>query len=898
MNAHAGNPVLDAALAYAARGWRVFPCDPNPQKPHAKRPLVGIDRDDAGRPIDGSGWPRKASSDPEQIRAWWRRWPRALIGMAPGWADAFVVDLDPKGEAVETVEARLAAAIGAPLPTGPRTRTQSGGLHLWFRRPDRGLVGNTTPGLANIDIRCDLGYVIVPPSVMGNGNAYAWIGTPYDGEAPEVPTALMALIDARERHEVPAPSDLRAAPVVVPRAAPPPLPREAGDEARRRYARASLDRIKADVASTGAKRGTALYAGACAAGRFVAHGALSEREAIAALVDAAEINGVAKVDGLASIERDIRRGLDEGRATAAEIKPWLDEVAAKAEERARRRRRDLLHDPGRDRGSDKTSVPELELRDAGRPAASASPPSSDLPARSGDSREGRSDGGRAGREAAMPPDLVCARLPMTDLGNAERFLLRHGDDFLFVREWGWLAWDGRRWAREGAEDAIERAIQATIRCIGDEAAAVAGHADNPVVRVRRGGPVPLAEALADWGLTAQGAGHVTCLKGLIQASLARRVAEFDADPWAINVRNGTLHVARRGPDEPYVELRPHDRCALITKLAPVDYDPAATSPRFDRFLDEVQPPDDAGRRGVQRLLDQWGGLSLVGDASVQRLVFLYGKGRNGKSVWMDTVAHIAGDYAETIPIETFIDYGRARNAGAPTPELAILAGVRCLRTSEPERGVKLAESLIKLATGGEPMKVRELNKGYFTLRVQFKLTMQGNYRPKIDGVDEGIWGRLVLIPWSVYLPPARRDPSLATKLTAEASGILNRLLAGLCDVLNNGLLLPEIVEQATAEYRADSDPLGRFLAVCTRPALGKRVQSTDLHGLYIAWARVNGGPAWSLSGLGRALRDRGIPDRKSSVVYWLDLELIRSPHDFAQAATPDDRQWDDGGTGS
>ncbi|UJX47167.1 bifunctional DNA primase/polymerase [Xanthobacter sp. YC-JY1] len=97
-------PVLsyEAALAYAALGWRVFPCDPHPDKSRSKRPLVVADKGTDGWSIAGTGWPWKATSDEAQIRAWWNCWPNALIGMNPGWAGGYVVDLDPKGEPVET----------------------------------------------------------------------------------------------------------------------------------------------------------------------------------------------------------------------------------------------------------------------------------------------------------------------------------------------------------------------------------------------------------------------------------------------------------------------------------------------------------------------------------------------------------------------------------------------------------------------------------------------------------------------------------------------------------------------------------------------------------------------------------------------------------------------------
>lgn len=526
--------------------------------------------------------------------------------------------------------------------------------------------------------------------------------------------------------------------------------------------------------------------------------------------------------------------------------------------------------------------PEAERLDPFGDAATTVPPtptSGELPPRD-TPREGSGDG-------RLPPsggaggglDLACARFAMTDLGNAKRFLARFGDEFLFVREWGWLVWDGSRWRREGAEDRLEGAIKATVEAIRSEVEALKHSRENVALREKKGAVVTSADDLLDWAETSQAAGHINCLKGLIQSDLARAPSDFDRDPYRINVLNGVLVIARHDTD-PYVQLRPHDRADLITKMAPVMYDPKATCPRFDTFMDEVQPPRADGSRPTQRLLDQWGGLSLTGDASEQKLLFFFGRGRNGKSVWSDTVASIAGDYAETVPIETFVDQGRGRNAGAPTPELAMLSGVRMLRTSEPEKGAKLAEALIKLATGGEPMKVRELNKGYFTLRVQFKMTIQGNYRPKIDGTDEGIWGRVFLLSWPVFIPPERRDKRLIEKLKGEWSGILNRLLAGLCDWMDNGLYVPEEVLEATEAYRNDNDPLGRFLGVATKPSIGKRVQSTELYRVYAAWAKANGEAEWTPTGLGNALRDRGIPSRKSSVVYWLDLELVKSVLDF------------------
>jgi hypothetical protein len=97
-------------------------------------------------------------------------------------------------------------------------------------------------------------------------------------------------------------------------------------------------------------------------------------------------------------------------------------------------------------------------------------------------------------------DLQCARLPMTDLGNAQRFILRHGADCLFVAEWGWLAWDGRRWNRHQAEPMVALKVQKTVHAIKDEAAAIVAAGEDHALKSTRSGDVMYSDALRSWAL--------------------------------------------------------------------------------------------------------------------------------------------------------------------------------------------------------------------------------------------------------------------------------------------------------------------------------------------------------------------------------------------------------------
>jgi putative DNA primase/helicase len=533
--------------------------------------------------------------------------------------------------------------------------------------------------------------------------------------------------------------------------------------------------------------------------------------------------------------------------------------------------------------------------DAAPPAAAPSSAAvNPQPSQMGGSGETRGRDGRkgAGRDATArrnrggqkPPDDAPAQaaldrrlayFPLTDLGNAERFRERQRGRLIWVSAYGWLWWDGRRWARQGADGQVRMAVHRTVRSIQDEAQAVQG--------------TDLEGLLRKWGRTSETHRALNNLGVQAAAYLEVPASRLDADPFCINVGNGTLFVrkpdarasrplpARAAGVEPdgYVYFLGHDPDDLCTKVAPVDYVPGAPRERFDTFLAEVQP-----QAAMRRQLAAWRGYSMTGDVGEQKLCVFYGGGRNGKSVFEDICSFVAGDYAGTTPIETFLEEGRGRNAGQATPDLAELPGVRMLRTSEPNKGAKLNEGLIKLATGGEPIKARHLNRDYFDFYPQFKLTISGNHRPSIGGADEGIWRRIVLVPWSVTIPTEKQDPQLAMKLRAEASGILDWMLDGLADWLDNGLSLALETREATAEYRRDSDQLGRFLEACTERAEGEQVQSSVLHAVFNAWSTANSLNPWKGRGFSDAMVERGWKKTKSSLVFFLDLRLLKTVADF------------------
>ena len=502
------------------------------------------------------------------------------------------------------------------------------------------------------------------------------------------------------------------------------------------------------------------------------------------------------------------------------------------------------------------------------------------------SQMGPSDFGDGSKDAgAHPPigmfdeetTLQCAQFPNTDMGNRKRFEARFGHMFRFCPGLDWLRWDSRRWTRLEDDGEVMKAVQEMVDAIGHEAETLSMSLLDEVIEEKpKGNSVMKSDLLRKWGVTSQGSGHVRCVPSLAQAFLKISADELDQDDWKLNVLNGTLVIKKRDDGGDYVTLQRHDPADYITKLAPVVYDREATCPTYDAFLHRVQPSQK-----VRRHIHIIGGLCLTGDISEHAMWFFFGKGRNGKSTWMDTVAHVIGDYSKLVDIAAFLDGGRSRRGGDATPERIPMIGARFLRTAEPDKGAKLAEGFIKEATGGEPMTARDLMKPIIEFLPKFTLVMSGNYRPRIDGTDEGIWSRLKLMPWPVIIPKAERDLTLGLKLKAEGSGILNLLLDGLCDWMDNGLCEPEEVALATADYRADSDPLGMFLDANTEPDIGGKVQSQTLYEVFKAWAKWSGEvKEWTAAGFGRAMGERGYARKRSSVIFWLDIKLTKGVGDY------------------
>jgi len=408
----------------------------------------------------------------------------------------------------------------------------------------------------------------------------------------------------------------------------------------------------------------------------------------------------------------------------------------------------------------------------------------------------------------------------TEDALALSFTRRYHRDWRYVAAWGrWLVWDGQRWRTEDTLAATD-----LIRSVCRQTAV---RADNPKVAAK------LASASTVGGV-----------ERLARADRrhAATTDEWDADPWLLNTPGGVVDL-KTG------RMRPHDRADRMTKITTAT--PNGDCPTWKQFIDEVT----GGDKELQAYLQRMVGYALTGSTQEHALFFLYGTGANGKSVFVNTLATILGDYATNAPMDTFMETRTDRH---PT-DMAGLRGARFVAAIETEQGKRWAESKLKNLTGGDKIAARFMRQDFFEFFPQFKLFVAGNHKPAIRNIDEAMKRRLHLIPFTITVPPERRDKNLQHKLLAERDGILAWAVQGCLDWQRHGRLdPPQRVVDATEEYFEAEDALGRWLDErCVRTPNAKSL-TAELFSDWKQWADAAGEFTGSQKRFADLLLNRGL----------------------------------------
>jgi putative DNA primase/helicase len=328
--------------------------------------------------------------------------------------------------------------------------------------------------------------------------------------------------------------------------------------------------------------------------------------------------------------------------------------------------------------------------------------------------------------------------------------------------------------------------------------------------------------------------------------LAATMDQWDVDPLLLNTPDGVVDLSTG-------QTREHRASDYLTRMTAVS--PDGVCPAWKEFLNRVT----AGDEDLQKFLQRKAGYALTGLTREHALFFLYGLGANGKSVYLNTLAGIMGEYHRTAAIETFT----ASNTDRHPTDLAGLRGARLVTAIETEEGRRWAESRIKSLTGGDRIAARFMRQDYFEFTPQFKLVIAGNHKPGLRSVDEAIRRRFNLIPFTVSIPPEERDEGLTEKLKAEWPGILAWMIEGCLDWQRAGLKPPQVVLTATAEYLESEDALTSWMDDRCERTTQSWASSTDLFISWKNWADAAGEPSGTQKRFSQKLEERGFDKERN-----------------------------------
>ncbi|OOR06470.1 DNA primase [Bacillus mycoides] len=429
---------------------------------------------------------------------------------------------------------------------------------------------------------------------------------------------------------------------------------------------------------------------------------------------------------------------------------------------------------------------------------------------------------------------------LTELGNAERIAYYHGENVRYCNELEWLIWNGKHW-HEDSKRQIEAITAKTLRALYGEAKATEDKYQSKM--------------LHDWAKKCER--RTIRINSIldVRPMVSVKKKELDSHSFLFNCDNGVIDL-KTG------ELLPHDRDWLLTKLSPIKYDRNAECPNWKAFLESIfKTHTGEADHELINYLQKAIGYSLTGVTKEQVMFFLFGNGRNGKSTFINIIQDLLGDYGRQTNSDTFL---KKRNDSGINNDVARLDGARFVSAVESEEGQQLSEALVKQITGGEKMSARFLRQEYFEFTPEFKVFFTTNHKPIVKGSDEGIWRRIMLIPFTITIPKDKIDYDLPDKLAKEMPGVLRWAVEGCMKWQAEGLRAPEAVKAATAEYREDMDILAPFIDENCTVNSSVRIEAKSMYENYTKWCYQNNELELKNRAFYRQLEVRGFKKEKGT----------------------------------
>lgn len=410
----------------------------------------------------------------------------------------------------------------------------------------------------------------------------------------------------------------------------------------------------------------------------------------------------------------------------------------------------------------------------------------------------------------------------SDIGEAKMLTREYGNELKFTTATDYLRYDGDCWREDkqlavgateefldlqlaDAQDAVESAVKALVAAGIDEVTARAGGkvlekvCDTPKLKkiyfMFLGSQTYLkfVQKRRDYK-------YIVSTLNAAKPMLAINVSELDKNPFLINTPETTIDMEKGMAG--VREHNPEDLITKITSCAPSQVGKAIWEDALNTFFE-----------GDQELIDyvqQTVGLAAVGKVFQEHMIIAYGGGANGKSTFWNTIFRVLGNYAGKISAEA-LTMNCKRNV---KPEMAELKGKRLIIASEMEEGMRLNTATVKQLCSTDEIQAEKKYKDPFSFVPSHTLVLYTNHLPKVGANDDGIWRRLVVIPFNAKITGASDIKNYADYLFDNAGGyIMSWIIEGARKAIAADFKFkePKVVQDAVNQYRDDNDWLGQFI---------------------------------------------------------------------------------------
>lgn len=449
----------------------------------------------------------------------------------------------------------------------------------------------------------------------------------------------------------------------------------------------------------------------------------------------------------------------------------------------------------------------------------------------------------------------------TDAGNAKAFVNRYGDNIIFTDGEGFAVWDNVRFDNK-EHLALKMAMEYSKEMLDDAS-------DNlsQVYRNDQAGTAAEkhAKEYLKHALYMRSATGLNRMLDLVKPLVHKSLDELDNNPDLLVTPTAYVDLRTGKSEAP-------NKKYLCTKTTATGQNNDGHA-MWQQLLDEVTGSD----KEYQQFLQCVAGMILTGKVMQEVTIFVYGKGRNGKSTLFNALLRVLGEYAGTIDVETLTT--NKQNKGAA---LATLRGKRFILASELEEGRRLSTSTLKAIVSTDRITAERKYKAPESFIPTHTLVLFTNYLPRVGSTDEGTWRRILVCPFNHIFSGKKVIQNYADVLFIKAGGaILTWAIEGAKAYYKNGCCLPraKVVEEITAEYRKQEDWLSRFLDEECDMCTG-RTPARDLYMAFRCWSTNAGEYVRRENEFARAMEAAGFETIKpKNKKHYLGIEL-KAKQDF------------------